>query len=81
MKSSSIWEHIKAEQKELEAGLKDLNHAMELAKELNNEYLVSACHANIGNTYKRMKHYPEALQYLHEALRMENGGNIGLKIC
>lgn len=72
--------NIKVEQNEQEAGLKDLNRALKLAKEINNEYLISACHTNIGNTYKRMKNYPEALHHLHEALRMEKGGNVGLKI-
>lgn len=71
--------NIKVEQHEHEAGLKDLNRALEQAKEIDDKYLISACYTNIGNTYERMKRHPEALRYLHEALRMENGGNIGLK--
>ena len=70
---------VKSEQKEYEAALNDFNHALQLGKELDDPYLISACYANIGNIYKRM-HHPEALRYMQEALRTSTDINIGLSI-
>lgn len=65
---------VNFDQAEYNVALKNINKALNIAKEANDSSMIAVCLTNTGNVYQRMKH-PEALDYLQKALHIVRGKN------
>lgn len=70
---------VKSGQREYDSALKYLHDALKISEEIGDNFKVTACLANIGNTYLNMND-PRALEYYERALSKVGDNNRSLLV-